>query len=185
MRVYAAFEMQSVVKGKIVEASIYIFGNSPIDEMHSISFKRARDNNIIHFYLNVVREDREDEDDRYGAPCINFWAPVAHDSDQLANAVVSMFGGSVRVHPARQDSRNYAWEDIEKTDQAWANRIPKGRATQIRLVDTMSERGVVLLQSLGSADGNSLLQFRDVLADVTPVSEFEAGTPEELLKIEI
>lgn len=110
MRVYAAFDLQSVVKGKIVEAGVHFTGSSPVQwEMHGITFKRTTDNHLIRLHLTVDRDESYCEGERYGAPSIRLYADTSHDADQLVSAVVSLFGGSVQVRPEDSNSANYPW----------------------------------------------------------------------------
>jgi hypothetical protein len=173
MRVYAALDIQSVVKGKIVEAGIQFTDLNPVRwEMHGITFKRTLDNHLIRLHLAVERGESSCDGERYGAPSIRLHADTSHEADQLVSAVVSMFGGSIQVHPEGSDSAGYPWEDIPCADQAWTHRIPTGRAMQIRLLDTMHGQGLELLKTLGPANPEALLKFRDVLISEAPLKEF-------------
>jgi hypothetical protein len=173
MRVIAAFDIQSVVKGKIVEAGVQFTDLNPIRwQSHGLTFKRATDNHTIRVYVVVERGETSCDGERYGAPSIRMHADGMHEADQLISAVVSLFGGSVRVSPEDSDPADYPWEDIPCTDQAWAESIPAGRATQIRLLDTMPAQGLQLLKTFGVVDPDALLQFRDALTSNTPLEEW-------------
>lgn len=176
MRVYAALEIQSVVKGKVVEAGVQFSDTNPVRwEMHGITFKRTADNHLIRIHLSVERGESSCDEERYGAPSIKLYAGTSHEADQLISAVVSLFGGSVQVRPEDSVSSDYPWEDIPRTDQPWAHKISGGRATQIRLLDTMLGQGLELLKTLGPANPDALLTFRDVLSSDAALTEWAGG----------
>lgn len=171
MRVYAAMDIQSVVKGKVVDAGIQVSFDPVRWEMHGITFKRDRDNHLIRLYLTVERGETSCDEERYGAPSIRLHGEVAHESDLLVRAVVSLFGGAVQVRPQDSISKDYPWEDIQKTDEAWAHRIPIGRALQIRIVDEMPGRGLELVKTLGPANPDAFLELRKIFSDDTTLEE--------------
>jgi hypothetical protein len=177
MRVYAALDLQSAVKGKVVDAGVNFTSSNPVQwETHGITFKRISDNHLIRIYLSVERGESSCEDERYGAPSIRFHAAATHEADQLLCAVVSLFGGAIQVRPEDSNSADYPWEDISRTDQAWAQRVPAGRAAQIRLIDNMPGHGLELLKILGPACPDALLEFRAMLAsDAVPLTEWNGA----------
>ncbi len=161
--VLAAFDIQSEVAGKIVAASVSFTDSGHKFQRHGLTFKRTADNHNIQIFMAVERGETSCDGERYGAPSIRLHSDAVHEADKLIRAVVSLFGGSVRVSSDDADPADHPWDDIACNDQSWTEQIPEGRATQIRLLDEMPVQGLLLLQTFGLVDPEPLLKFRDVL----------------------